>query len=229
MKTAIICAMKQEAEALTKLLKIENETIISGIKYYEGCYNNHKIIIAVCGEGKVHAAICAQTMAIVYKPDLMINLGVAGGIKPDIKTGDICIATNFIQYDYDLSAIGYKKGQISAIDVFKIPCDEETVLRLKNAAKNSIKNECIYSGTIGTGDSFISSHDLAKSIYDNFDAIACEMEGGSIAQVCYVNKIKFAAVRAISDNANEEASVDFRVFLEKAVENSVKLMIEYFK
>jgi adenosylhomocysteine nucleosidase len=55
------------------------------------------------------------------------------------------------------------------------------------------------------------------------------MEGGSIAQVCYVNKIKFAAVRAISDNANEEASVDFRVFLEKAVENSVKLMIEYFK
>jgi adenosylhomocysteine nucleosidase len=229
MKTSIICAMKQEAEALTKLLIIEKETVISNINYIEGSYNHHNIILAVCGEGKVHAAICAQTMTIVYKPDLIINLGVAGGIKPGIKTGDICIATDYIQYDYDLSAIGYKKGQISAIDVYKLPCDGEAALKLKKAADNTIKNQNIYLGTIGTGDSFVSSQASAKNIYDNFGAIACEMEGGSIAQVCYVNKIKFAAVRAVSDNANEEASVDFHVFLEKAVENSIKLMIEYFK
>lgn len=229
MKTSIICAMKQEAKAITELLKIEKETNISGIIYSEGYYNNHEIIIAVCGEGKVHAAICAQTMAIVYKPDLIINLGVAGGVAPGIKTGDICIATDFIQYDYDLSAIGFKKGQISAIDVYKLPCDDTTVQNLLKAADNSIKDSIVYLGTIGTGDAFVSSQSMAKSIYENFNAIACEMEGGSIAQVCYVNKIKFAAVRAISDNANEEASVDFRVFLEKAVENSVKLMTEYFK
>ena len=82
-------------------------------------------------------------------------------------------------------------------------------------------------GTIATGDQFISSGEQKSRIRDSFDAIACEMEGGAIGHVCYVNGTPFAVLRAISDGGDEEASMDYPTFARMAAENSVRVLTDY--
>ena len=227
-KIAIICAMEDEAASLVEKLNLERKNDICGnIPLYEGIYNKKKVIVTVCGAGKVYAAMTCQCLIMLYKPDLMLNLGISGGIIPGIKRGDICISSDFVQYDYDISAIGYKKGQIDGIKQINFPADKETSDLLYKIAKTVQNKENVHIGTIGTGDRFVSSAALASEISETFDAISCEMEGGAIAQVCFINNIKFCAVRSISDNANEDAPYDFNEFRKVAVANSTAIMIEF--
>ncbi len=52
------------------------------------------------------------------------------------------------------------------------------------------------------------------------------MEGGAIAQACYLNHVPFLVLRAISDKADDSATMDYPAFEAKAIQHSVNLMIE---
>lgn len=223
----IIGAMTLEIEGLRALMTDKQEKTVSGIKYVSGIIENQRVVTAVSGIGKVFAAICAQTMILEYNPDVIINTGVAGTLTEGLSIGDIAVAKNVVQHDMDTSPLGDPKGLISGINVIYIDSDIKTSEGLSKAAKELNINTV--SGTVASGDQFIASKDKKTEIVESFNAVACEMEGAAVGQVCYVNKKPFAVLRAISDSADGSAELDYPTFSRMAAENYVKVVCVYLK
>ena len=221
--TGIICAMTIEAEGIISEMENKEVTVISGIEYTVGKLYNKDIVVAVCGVGKVFAAACAQTMILKFAPAEIINVGVAGSLVADLKVFDVAVATSLCQHDMDTSAIGDPVGLISGVNMVKFPASE----RINNAIIDCLKSSGLNykEGTIASGDLFVAEREKKNWIRDTFDAVACEMEGGSVAQICYINGVDFAVLRAISD----EEGGDYAVFAKKAAENSANIIKEYVK
>ena len=170
---------------------------ISTIDFYKGNINGVETVVAVAGVGKVNAAVCAQTMILKYSPDIMINVGVAGGLSEEFKIGDIAVADSVVEHDMDTSPIGDPVGLISGINLVNIPCDKK-LADLMEQAVSKVGTITSKRGVIASGDQFISKQEQRDRIKDNFGAIAAEMEGASIGHVCYMNGVPFGVLRAIS-------------------------------
>lgn len=223
----IIGAMGVEIRSLAEILENKQTETISGVDYMSGTIYGKEVVLAVCGIGKVFAAICAQTMILKYNPDVIINTGVAGTLSNKLSIGDIAIADSVVQHDMDTSALGDPVGLLSGINIVKIPADKATYEKIETCVKNNNTNYQI--GTIASGDQFLASNDIKNKIVKNFNAIAGEMEGGSIGHVCFVNQKPFCVIRAISDCADGSGAENYLEFLDKAAANAVKVMKEYIK
>lgn len=221
----IIGAMSVEVDDLKACMSNVAIETISGIDFYEGSIHGVTCVVAKCGVGKVHAAICAQAMILQYHPHAVINTGVAGGIGADIKIGDVVISSGLVQHDMDTTAVGDEIGLISGLNLVIIPATK-TLVDLIASAAQTVYDGRVHIGLIATGDQFICAAEKLRTIADHFHASACEMEGGSIAQVCYINRVDFVVIRAISDNADDEASVDFLQFAKESAQKSAKLIGE---
>lgn len=221
----IIGAMEIEINGLKACMENIEVDTISQIEFNKGTIKGVPCVVARSGVGKVNAAMCAQIMAMKYKPEAIINTGVAGGIGQGVSVGDVVISNGLVQHDMDTSDLGDPKGFISGIDIVTIPATERLVNQVVEKAKHTY-NGTVHIGVIATGDQFIGRSEKLKQISNQFKAIACEMEGGSIAQVCFINGIDFVVIRAISDNADEEANVSFEQFATMAAEKSTNLLCE---
>ena len=222
----IIGAMAPEVEGLVSALSEKKEQTFSGITFYCGVLEGKRVVIARCGIGKVFAAICAQTMILNYAPRLIVNTGVGGAVAAGLSTGDVVIAESLVQHDMDTSALGDPVGLISGINIVNIPADARVAETLAKGGE-TLENIKAVKGVIASGDQFIASAEKKQFIVGNFDAIVCEMEGASIAQVCFTNGVPFGVVRAVSDCADGSSHMDYREFLPVAAANAAKL-IEYF-
>ncbi len=221
--TGIICAMTIEAEGIISEMENTEITVISGIEFTKGTLYGRDVVVAVCGVGKVFAAACAQTMILKYAPDEVINVGVAGSLVQDLKVFDVAVASHLCQHDMDTSAIGDPVGLISGINMIHFPASERINKALVDCLDKSGLN--YKTGTIASGDLFVALREKKNWIRDTFGAIACEMEGGAVAQICYINNVDFAVLRAISD----EEGGDYAVFAKKAAENSAMIIKEYIR
>lgn len=221
----IIGAMQVEIEAIVSALENKEVTKISNVNYYKGTLYGKSVVVACCGVGKVFAGICAQTMILKFNVRSILNIGVGGTLTDKLNICDLGIAKDVVQHDMDTSPLGDPIGLISGINVIKIKCDEENVALWEKAAENLKIN--YHTGTIASGDCFVAKAEKKKFIKENFDAIVCEMEGAAIGQVCYVNNIPFNVIRAVSDNADGSADMDFPKFTKLAVEQSLNLLKEY--
>lgn len=224
MKLGIIAAMKIEAELIeAAMTDIVRETCGS-IEFCLGKIGNTDIVLAVCGIGKVFAAICAQTMIVKYAPDAVINTGVGGTLTKKLSVGDVAVSSAMVQHDMDTSALGDPVGLISGPNIIEIPADAALAEKISAIVKDMGINTV--QGIIATGDQFIAKQETKDRIVERFGAIACEMEGAAIGQVCYVNKVPFAVIRAISDDADGGACDDYPAFAKMAAKNSAKAVIE---
>lgn len=224
----IIGAMSEELEILIKDMDIQDTQVKAKMTFHKGTLANKEIVAVVCGIGKVNAAVCAQILASEYKVTSIINVGVAGGIGKDIYPGDVVVANNLVQYDMDTTAFGDPIGQIPRLDTFDFKCND-TLVEIAEKACSEASDFKTFTGRIVSGDTFVASVDKIQYLEKEFSAIACEMEGASIAQVCYLNDIPFVVIRSISDNANNGAHMDFEKFTPIGVKNStfiLKSMIE---
>ncbi len=225
MLIGIIGAMDIEVQALKELMDEPKIETISTVDYYSGKINGMDVVVAVAGVGKVNAAVCTQTMILTYHPEYIINVGVAGGLAPELGIGDIAVAENVVEHDMDTTPIGDVPGYISGLNIVRIPCDKWLSQKMIDAA-SKLENVKILTGTIASGDQFISMDDERKKIVDNFGAIAAEMEGASIGHVCYMNGVHFGVLRAISDGANSDSAMDYPTFAKMAATNSIKIICE---
>ncbi len=223
----IIGAMHPEVEAIIAALGEAEKETVSGIDFYTGLLEGKRVAVAKCGIGKVFAAMCAQTMILKYSPDLIVNTGVGGALASGISTGDIVIADTLCQHDMDTSPIGDPKGLVSGINVIYFESDKRAGRILLDSAEKLGLSARL--GRIASGDKFIASKEDKERIISDFSADACEMEGCAIAQTAFVNGTPFAVVRAISDSADGEATMDYPTFLSIAAANSTKLTLELVK
>ena len=225
MNLGIIAAMSEELEPLLQEMSLESQNTIASMTFNCGKLHNTNIVAVVCGIGKVNAAICTQILCSIYKVDKIINVGVAGGIRNDIYPGDIVLADSLVEHDFDCSVFGDPVGQIPRMDTFDFKSDKELLSLAQKACKN-LKNVNSFVGRIVSGEQFISDIEKVKYLENTFSAISCEMEGASIAHVCYSNNVPFIVIRSISDNANNGAHSDFEKFKLEAVKNSTFILKE---
>lgn len=223
----IIAAMDVEMKSLRSYMENTETEVISGIRFVRGTLEGKDVVTAVCGIGKVFAALCAQTMILHYQPQCIINTGVAGTLTDALTIGSIAVSSAVVQHDMDTSPLGDPVGLISGINKVELPADRLLTGQLSACAKvMGIKTA---TGVIASGDQFVASAERKAFIVEHFKAIACEMEGAAVGQVCYVNKVPFCVLRAISDSADGSSHMDYPTFVQMAAEQSVALMRRFMR
>ena len=223
----IIGAMEQEVARIKEKMQHVTITTKASMDFYEGTLEGKKVVVVRSGIGKVNAGMCTQILTDVYHVEAVINTGIAGSLNNDVNIGDIVLSTDVLHHDMDATGFGYKKGQIPQMEEFSFPADEK--LR-KLAAKvcGEVNPEIsVFEGRICSGDQFISDNDVKAKIISEFGGFAVEMEGAAIAQAAYLNDVPFVVLRAISDKADDSASMDYPTFEAQAAEHCVKL-VEHF-
>ena len=219
----IIFAMKEELSELLNIISIKSKKIIFDLTFYEGNINNNKCILVECGIGKVNAARCTQMLIDNYNVDYIFNIGVAGSVSDKVNICDIVIADKLVQHDFDITVFNHKKGYIPNVGDY-IECDKKLV---EKAMK--LKDENIHVGVIASGDIFCSEKKMGEKINSKFNALCVEMEGASVAHVCYLCKIPFLIVRSISDSPNNDNNkLTYEEFLKissKKIANYIKELI----
>ena len=222
-KLAIMGAMEEEIEPLLAHFDNVNFVEFANNKYYEVNYKGLDIVVAYSKIGKVFASLTATTMIEKFACDTLLFSGVAGGINPELKIGDLIIADKLCQHDLDITAFGHPNGFVPGGKVFV-----ETTKSLRETAKKvaSENNLKVIEGTIATGDQFVHSNERKDFIQSTFNADALEMEGASVAVVCDALNVPFFILRAISDTADMDAGFDFDEFLKSSAKNSADYLIK---
>ena len=219
MTLGIIAAMSEELEILLKDMQLDSSTTKAGMTFNKGKLWSNEVIAVVCG------IVCTQILVSEFNVDKVINVGVAGGIGKDIYPGDVVIATNLVEHDMDTTAFGDPHGQVPRMDTFDFKCDS-SLIESANSACKKVGGFNTFTGRIVSGDVFVADVEKIKWLEKEFNALSCEMEGASIAHVCYLNNIPVVVIRSISDNANNGAHMDFEKFTPIAVKNSTSILKE---
>lgn len=222
----IIGAMDEEIAKLVDDMDDIELTDIASMQFYKGKLKKKDVVVVRSGIGKVNGAICTQILCDIFKVDGVINTGIAGSLNADIDIGDIVLATDAIQHDMDATGFGYDPGIIPRMETSVFKADE----KMRKAA-HSICNKVnpdihVFEGRVVSGDQFISDREKKEFILENFHGYCTEMEGAAIAQAAYLNNIPFLIIRAISDKADNSATMDYPAFEAQAIENTVRLLKE---
>ena len=212
----IIGAMEPEVNSLKEAAGITKTTSIADMEFCEGTLGGKKVVIVQCGMGKVNAGICAHTLINEFSCTKIINTGVAGSLDSQIDIGDIVVSVDLVQHDFDAQPIGFARGEIPYTGLYAFPADEELRKEAVDAVKESAPDIHVFEGRVCTGDQFINTTEQKEAIIAGFGGMCCEMEGGAIAQTCYLNETPFVVIRAISDKPNETDFVDYKVFEKQA-------------
>ena len=219
MKIGIIFAMKEELDEFLKYIEFIKKYSIFNLNFYEGRINDIYCVLVESGIGKVNAARTTQILIDNMKADFIFNVGVAGGISRSLEIGDIVIGEKLVQHDFDITAFNHDKGYIPEIGVF-IDSDDYLIKIAEKAIVGAKK------GTIASGDIFCTDPKMSEKINRKFNALCVEMEGASIAQVCFLSHIPFLIIRSISDVPNNNNKVIYDEFLKSSSKKVAKGMYE---
>ncbi len=223
MKIGVIGAMQMEMDALKESLADITTESVSGVDFVCGKLGEIEIVAAVSGIGKVFAAICTEAMILRFQVEMVINIGVAGTLTKGLGVMDVAVADQVVQHDMDTSAIGDPVGLLSGINQIFLPCDAKMCSLMVDCLKEQKRHYLV--GTVATGDQFLHDPEVKARIHERFDAIAGEMEGGSIGHVCYMNHVPFLVLRTISDG--DGGAMDYQTFAEKAAEAAIAAVLDF--
>ena len=223
-RVGIIGAMDSEVESLKARLEGPEVTELSGMEFCEGSIDGVSVVVVKCGVGKVHAAMCAQTLACCFGVTHVINTGVAGALGEMLEVGDIVVSTDAVEHDLDVTPLGYAPGEHPDLKLVAFDADASLRAAALGAAE-SLEGVNAYEGRVCSGDQFIAGIEAKQRITSAFGGMCCEMEGASIAHVCHNNGIPFVVVRAISDKADGSANVSYPEFEKAAAAHCASVVL----
>ena len=225
---AVIGAMREEIDLVKAAMTVLAQQTHAGIETVRGDFGGAEIVLAQCGVGKVNATMCTQMLIDRFQPEALVFSGVAGGLLPNMRVGDVVIASHLIQYDMDLTAFGRRHGEVPGQDNRMIESDpglvQKAAAAFDMAFPASAEGPSLMLGTVVSGDRFIQDRETLRWLQREFSALATEMEGAAVGYTCRVNGVPFVIVRALSDTASESASGDFASNLDRVCRNSFRLL-----
>lgn len=224
----IIAAMEEEVEFLRS--SIENLSLQKegNIEIYSGTIAGKEVCLMRSGIGKVNATMSATLMIKDFNPDCILNTGAAGGLLSEMEVGDIVISKRIFHHDFDLSAIGFKRGEVPGHDQY-FGSDAKLIERIK-VVVDQLGEHKSHFADVGSGEFFVNDSEYITEIKKHFpEAGAVEMEAVAIAQVCKNYEKPFVVIRAISDVADKEAPMSFQDFVKIAGKNSAEMVIKFIE
>ena len=193
--------------------------------YFQGKHGSHELTLVESGIGKVNSAVASTVLIQHFNCELLIFSGVAGGLDPSLKIGDLVIAEELWQHDYgtiiDQELIAHRAGTLPMGLPKENPpfrLDEELKAKIQQAHPDA------YFGRILSGDTFLNCKETRQQLFEKFQAQAIEMEGAAIAQVAEQFGVRCMIVRSLSDLAGEESMEDFPTFLKEAAARSYRVV-----
>ena len=194
-----------------------------------GSLDGHPVVLAEAGVGKVNAAASATILLDRFGCRALLLSGVAGGMSSSLGIGDLVIANRVVDVDYgratDAGRILYQPGSLPLPHVKAEPGFElaaETEQRVRS--KLTELDTTVTLGTILSGDAFLASSRIRDELAATWSALAIEMEGAAICGVAERFGVPWLIVRALSDRAGEDSSIDFRAFVATAAAKSARLV-----
>lgn len=218
----IIGAMQEEIEPLLGHYDVCEEIRVGKMIFYRVELDDKVLFIVKSLIGKVFASMTATLLIEKFECDVVLFTGVAGAVDDCLEIGDVVISDRLVQHDFDITAFGHKHGHIPDAGIF---FESNEGLRKAAVEVCGVEGIRFKVGGIATGDQFVNSVERKSFIRDNFDSLALEMEGASVAQVCKYFGVDFLVIRSISDKAQGEANLDFNEFAKSAAVNSSKILI----
>jgi adenosylhomocysteine nucleosidase len=213
MRTAIVSAMREELSAVLALMPDEHKVNVGGREFFDGHLHGRPVVAVLSRIGKVAAAATAAVLIERFQVDRIVFTGVAGGLAPGVNRGDVVIADAFLQHDLDASPI-FPKYEVPLYGTDRFATDGALTGELADAVRRALPGTHVHRGLVVSGDRFVSTTAESRALQAALpDALAVEMEGAAIAQVCRDFGVPFAAVRTISDRADDEAHGDFVSFI----------------
>ncbi len=229
--TGVLSALAEEQQGLAALLDGARPAVAhAGRHFTTGTLHGHPVVLALCGIGKVAAATTAAALAERFGVGRIVFTGVAGGLKAGVQVGDVVVASDFVQHDMDASPL-FPKHEIPLYYRSRFPADGALAAALQIAARQALlrRQELfdaattarfglgagrVHSGPVASGDRFVSALAEAAELRAALpDVAAVDMESAAVAQTCWDYGMPFAAVRTISDRADDMAHVDFPAFV----------------
>ena len=197
----IICALRIEVDGLKALMEDAVVTEKAGLQFYSGTIYGKDVALLECGRGKVNAAVGTQIMIDLFHPDVIINSGVAGSLVKNLLIGDIVISSDCVEHDINCTALEEPKGQIWFTGEKRIDIPADKAVCDKLAACCDSLGATVTVGRIASGDLFVVYRRQRELIAMEFNALCCEMEGGAVGHVCYMNKVPFAHSDGLTRNS----------------------------
>ena len=225
-RIGIIGAMEEEVTLFKDKMILDEVVPVSGMNYYLGSISGKPVAIVQCGMGKVNAGICTQTLIREFHATEVINTGVAGSLDNKIEIGDMVISKDAVQHDYDVSPIGFEKGEIPYTGLHAFEADPALVTTALEAVREVASEVAAFPGRICSGDQFVYLSEQKDTITGLFGGLCCDMESAAIAQVCYLNDTPFVILRAISDKPDGSEEIVFDVFKEEAAHRSARVVLK---
>lgn len=218
MKYGILGAMESEVKMILAHMENIKEEKISGFTYYQGTYKNKNLVVTECSIGKVNSALSSQIMIDNFKPDFIINTGIAGGLDSRLEVLSLVIGDKLTFHDFDHNIL---KNYFPYQEYFY--ADERAVKIAEEIARD--ENIHQITGTIVTGDLFVEDSKKKDQLLNDYSALCVEMEGAAIANTAFINDLPFIVVRTISDLADDGGSMTYDEFKVAASDHSAKIVL----
>lgn len=176
-----------------------------------------ELIGILCGVGKVNAAAGAAYL-IDRGVQVMISTGLSGGIDR-IGRGEVTLGTAFVEYDFDLSPLGYAVGVKPSGEETLHTADKLLCAHFTDVFPN------IKPGAMVTADRFVCDDALRSELAARYGAMSCDMETAAVAAVCHDTNTPFAAIRRVSDDAGSSADGDYSAAKGVLEDNLVEIVL----
>ena len=180
-------------------------------------YWNGRLLTAQGGLGKVDFAV--RTLHLVERApslDAAICLGTCGALSPCLAIGDIVVATETVEHDFN------RKLTEGPIPRFQ---SAPTLLAAFRTAGPSLPDGIsVAYGPIASGDEGIDSTARARELIDRTGSIVAAWEGAGGAKACAFAGVSYIEIRCVSDLADEDAITDYRQNTPPAMANLARFI-----
>jgi adenosylhomocysteine nucleosidase len=228
MRTAIVAAMHEELSAVLALLPDEHKQQAAGRDFFVGHLHGQQVVTVLSRIGKVAAATTATVLIERFQADRIVFTGVAGGLARGVNRGDVVVADSFLQHDLDASPL-FPRYEVPLYGTSRFETDAALTTQLAAAVRLALHGTQVHRGLVVSGDRFVASAAESQLLQQALpDALAVEMEGAAVAQVCHDYGVPFAAVRTISDRADDAAHGDFLSFIDQVASRHSAAIVEAF-
>lgn len=241
-RIAIVSAMHEELRALLPLMQDVRRESRAGREFHLGHLHDRPVVLVLSGIGKVAAATTVAVLANEFAPSALLFTGVAGGLADGVKVGDLVLARWLLQHDLDASPL-FPRYEVPLTGRSRFGTDPTWSDRLAAAARGALADAALavgaahlaefgivrpqlHEGLVISGDRFVASAAESNALRLALpEALAVEMEGAAVAQVCADFGLPFALLRVISDRADDSAHVDFLAFTREVASVLTRLVV----